>query len=239
MRSATLVLMLATAGVACTGGAQQTPPSPATPAQVQTDKAASAKANAQANAKASLRRPFEGLAGQHILVLPMQYLIFADSLGWGGQAPPVRVYLQTVDEEITFALRERGLQANWTFSDAVTRSAKRNVGFAADPHALEAGQLRTGAKVDDFLLREPLASQLRSLIALNDARYVLFPVELRFGNAEGTAAGQARLRIAIVDARRSQLQWAGDIVGAPANTFSPAIAADLASRLADLIAPSN
>jgi hypothetical protein len=142
-----------------------------------------------------------------------------------------------LDDEISFALKDRGIATNWTLSDAVTRSAKRNAGFAPDPHVLEAGQLHPGAKIDNFQLREPLASQLRSLIALNDARYVLFPVEVRFTNSDRGA--QALLRIAIIDARRSQLQWAGDIAGDPATTFSPAIAADLASRLADLIAPSN
>jgi hypothetical protein len=44
------------------------------------------------------------------------------------------------------------------------------------------------------------------------------------------------LPLVIIDARRSQVQWSGDLAGMEATKFSPAIAADIASRLADLIA---
>jgi hypothetical protein len=58
----------------------------------------------------------------------------------------------------------------------------------------------------------------------------------------GTAAGTARLvlRLALVDARASQLRWAGEVAtdAAPAGAppFSSTAAAALAARFADLIA---
>jgi hypothetical protein len=85
-------------------------------------------------------------------------------------------------------------------------------------------------------LPEPLASQLRTLVALHEgAQYVLFPVEVRFQPAGG-GAGQALLRIALLDTRRSHIVFMGDVRSDPSPAFSPAVAASLAGHLADLIA---
>lgn len=196
-------------------------------AGAQTNQAASSPAPPQA-------RPLERLARESILVLPVQYLTFADSLGWSEQAPTSRTYLSTVDDEIAFALTQRGLKGRWTLAPALIRSVARNPGYAPDPRSLAATQLRYGAKAPDGQLQEPLGSQLRSLIALTDARYVLFPVEMRITGSHGS--GHAMLHLVIIDARRSQVQWSGDLAGSREAKFSPAIAADIASRLADLIA---
>jgi hypothetical protein len=182
--------------------------------------------------------PLERLAGEQMLVLPVQYLTFADSLGWSQEAPSSRAYLNTVDEEIAFALAQRGLQGHWTLSPELIKSVARNPGYAPDPRSLAAGEVRWGQKEAGWELHEPLASQLRALLALTDARYVLFPVEMRFTGSNG--AGHAMLHLVVIDARRSQVQWSGDLAGAQEAKFSPAIAADIASRLADLIAaPAN
>ena len=85
---------------------------------------------------------------------------------------------------------------------------------------------------------EPLAGQLRSLVALNDARYVLVPAELRFERAAQSAgAARAVLRVTVVDARMSRVRWAGDVASDTVSAFSPALAAGVAARLADLVAP--
>lgn len=179
-------------------------------------------------------RPLERLAAEQMLVLPVQYLTFADSLGWSQGAPSSRTYLNTVDDEIAFALTQRGLKGRWTLVPDLIRSVARNPGYAPDPRSLAAGEVRWGQKEAGWELREPLASQLRALIALTDARYILFPVEMRFTGSNGV--GHASLHLVIIDARRSQVQWSGDLAGTATTKFSPAIAADLASRLADLIA---
>ncbi len=179
-------------------------------------------------------RPLERLASEQMLVLPVQYLTFADSLGWSQGAPSSRAYLNTVDDEIAFALKQRGLKGRWTLSPDIVRSVERNPGYAPDPHSLAANEIRWGQKETGWELHEPLASQLRTLVALTDARYVLFPVEMRMVGSHGV--GHAMLHLVIIDARRSQVQWSGDLAGSDQTKFSPAIAADIASHLADLIA---
>jgi hypothetical protein len=200
---------------------QQPHPAPAAPPQAQHHPAA--------------RPPLEVLAQQTILVLPVQYLTFADSLNWSAQIPSIPAYLHTLDDELTFAFGERGLKKRWVFADGIARSMKRNPLIGIDPYALDAAQVRIDSKPDDWQLHDPLASQLRSLIALSDARYVLLPVELRLTSVHGQ--GQAKLHVVLIDARQAQLQWAGDIFGAPMPHFTPAVAADIASRFADLVAP--
>ena len=179
-------------------------------------------------------RPLERLASEQMLVLPVQYLTFADSLGWSQGVPLPRAYLNTVDDEIAFALKQRGLKGRWTLPPDIIRSVERNPGYAPDPRALAADEIRWGRKDTGWQLQEPLASQLRTLVALTDARYILFPVELRMVGSHGV--GHAMLHLVVIDARRSQVQWSGDLAGSDQTKFSPAIAADLASRLADLIA---
>lgn len=182
-------------------------------------------------------RPLAKLASEHMLVLPVQYLAFVDSLGWSGSVPSSSGYLAELDDEITFALAERGLGTRWKFPSDVERSAARNPGYAPDPHGLSARQLRYGMKLDPWQLAEPLASQLRALAALSDSRYVLLPVEVRLTG--GRRTGRAMLHVVVIDARRAQVQWAGDVAGMQTATFSPSIAADLASRLADLVAAQD
>jgi hypothetical protein len=187
-----------------------------------------------AAAQGQALHPLERLAAEQILVLPVQYLAFSDSLGWSQGAQSSRAYLNTVDEEIAFALTQRGLKGRWILAPELIKAVARNQGYAPDPHALAAGDIRSGQKPAEWQLREPLASELRALIALTDARYVLFPVEMRLVGANG--AGHAMLHLVIIDVRRSQVQWSGDLAGARETKFSPAIAADIASRLGDLIA---
>jgi hypothetical protein len=139
------------------------------------------------------------------------------------------------------------------------RSVRRNPGFAVDPHDLSADWLRPPLEKPPEQLPEPFASQLRSLVALQEgAQYVLYPVEVRFepvdveaqssspsasgsagadGGATGSRTeGRAVLRIALLDARRSKVVWMADVVSDPYPSFSPALAASVAEHLADLIA---
>ena len=137
---------------------------------------------------ARAQRPLERLAAEQMVVLPVQYLTFADSLGWSQGAPSTRSFLGTLDDEIAFALSERGLRTHWTMAPDLERAVGRNQGYAPDPRALSAGEIRSGQKDAEWQLREPLASQLRALLALTDARYVLFPVT-RCVSPDPTAPG--------------------------------------------------
>lgn len=178
--------------------------------------------------------PLEGLAGQRIVVPPVQYLRGIDSLGWAAQIRDPRAWLRSLDDEITFALGERGLRQQWALPHEVERTARRNAAYVADPHELAAEYLRAPNLKLDAQLRDPLASQLRSLVALEDARFVLLPLEVRFEKVG--SEGAAVLRLALIDARAARVDWMGDVPGDTSATLSPAVPASLASHLADLIA---
>ncbi len=180
-------------------------------------------------------RPLAGLAGQQVIVLPTHYLRPGDSLGWAAAVERPRQLLSEVDDEIAFALGERGFRTQWIFPEQLVRSAQRNAPHAPDPRALAAEGLRPLARrLSDGRLGEPLASQLRALVALHGARYALFPVELRFekiGNG-----GRAVLHVLLLDARLSRATWGGDVRGDTASKYGRGLIASAANNLADLIA---
>lgn len=180
--------------------------------------------------------PLSAFAAQHLVVAPTQYLRSADSLGWSERIANPAEYLSNVDAELTFALEQRGLKGMWVLPEALVRSMKRNPTYAADPHTLAAQWLRPPVRKLPDQVPNPLAAQLRTLVALNDARYVLIPVEVRF--VKSGDEGRAVLHLVIIDARLAAIVWMGDVVSEPSASFSPALAASLASRTSDLfVAP--
>jgi hypothetical protein len=180
-------------------------------------------------------RPLAGLAGQHVIVVPTHYLRPGDSLGWAAAVERPRQLLSEVDDEIGFALGERGFRTQWVLSEQLVRSAQRNAPHAPDPRALAAEGLRPLARRrPDGQLGEPLASQLRALVALHGARYALFPVELRFEKIGD--GGRAVLHVLLLDARLSRVTWGGDVKGDTASKYGRGLIASAANNLADLIA---
>lgn len=185
---------------------------------------------------APVARPLAALGDQPIIVLPTRYLRAADSLGWAAQVRNERAWLTSVDDEIGFALRERGAATRWTLPADLARAARRNAAFAPDPSTIAAEGIRPRGKKLAQRVPEPLISQLRSLIALREeVRYALVPVEVRFVPAPA-GGGVAVLNLVLVDVRRSEVLWALDVTSEPSADFSPALAASLGARVADLIA---
>lgn len=178
-------------------------------------------------------RPLERMAGQQVLVLPVQYLAFHDSLGWQQVVPNRAAYLARLDTVIATTLTARGLGQVWTFGPEVARAARLNSIIMPDARALSAEWLR-GRLLPDQTVRDPLASQVRSLVGLKGSRYALLPVEMRFASQGGT--GVATLRLVMIDSRMAQVRWVGEIQSDPSSTFSPALAASIAARFADLVA---
>lgn len=180
-------------------------------------------------------RPLAGLAGQEVIVIPTHYLRPGDSLGWAQAIERPRALLTELDDEIAFALGERGFRTKWVFPEQLVRSAQRNAAHSPDPRALAAEGLRPLARRrSDGQLGEPLASQLRALVALHGARYALFPVELRFEKIGGS--GRAVLHVLLLDARLSRATWGGDVRGDTASTYGRGAIASVANNLGDLIA---
>ncbi len=180
-------------------------------------------------------RPLAGLAGQRVIVLPTHYLRPADTLGWVAAIEDRREYLSNLDDEIAYALAQRGFRTNWVFPDELARSARRNPTYSPDPYALAAEGLRPLARRPaDGQIGEPLASQVRSLVALHNARYALFPVEARFEKTD--SGGRLVLRTMLIDARMARVRWMQDVASDEQPEFSPALAASAADHLAGLIA---
>lgn len=223
--------VLAALGAAATftGCARAAAPAPApqaAPADTQAPRPAQQPVRAMS--------PLAGLAGQHIVVLPVHYLR-ADTIGAAARIDDPRGTLAALDSAIERALGERGFRTSWSYPPALARSARRNAGYVSDPYSLAAERLRFGVRMSDDRLAEPLASQLRSIIAVTDARYALFPVELRF---ERGPDGKVRpvLHVALLDARGSSVRWMGDVRGAAGTSITPATYESVAFALADLVA---
>jgi hypothetical protein len=184
-----------------------------------------------------------GIAAQHVAVLPTYAVRVMPGLTWsiGRQADVQRA----LDAEIVSAMAERGLRKQWLFPEDLLASYRRNSTYASDPFALAEEPLRGPTLNSDTRLPEPLASQIRTLVALHqDVRLVLAPVELRFEKAVAdvtpgapTTIGRGVLRVVLLDSRLSNVFWSGEISSDTASVYGPAIAATIAAKLASAVAP--
>lgn len=196
--------------------------------------ACAAQARGERGATPAPQQPLAGYAGRTVLLLPTRYLRAADAAGWTVVSDQ-RALLTELDEAIASELDDRGLRDTWIFPDRLMTSVRRNPTYATDPHTLGANSLRPSRRRPEKV-PEPLASQLRTLIALTNARYVLYPVELRFESHEGE--GRAALHMAILDARLAEVLWIGEVTGDASAERGPESLSTLAARFADLfVAP--
>ena len=179
-------------------------------------------------------RPLSLLAGLPVIIAPTQTLRAATELGW--TLPPSRVVLAGLDSAVRTALVDRGPGRSWIYAETLQRSHARNPTYSADPYALATEPLRAGAPQAGGRLTEPLASQLRTMIAMQEARLVLLPIELRFARADSSGA-RAVLRLLLVDPRASEIRWIGEVKVEPVATWSPALLTEIATRVADLVSP--
>jgi len=178
-------------------------------------------------------RPLAAIATQPIALLPAQYVRGGDSTGWADRVGPQRDFLRAIDSAIVRELAARNTARAWVLPEALARMSRRNPASGADPYALSAEGLRAGVRRLNPALGEPLSTQIRSLIALTDARHALVPVEVRFEPAGDSA--RAILRVALLDGRLSQIQGAWDVASEARTPDVGALATSLAGKLADLI----
>ena len=178
-------------------------------------------------------RPLERMAGQEILVLPVQYLSSTDSLGWQQQIPNRAAFLAALDDQIEAVMAARGLGRAWTFGREVERASKLNSILMTDARSLSAEWLR-GRVLPETTVRDPLAQQVRGLVGLKGSRYALLPVELRLEN-RGAGTGVAILRVVMIDSRMAMIRWVGEVRSDPMKTLSSALTASVASHFADLV----
>lgn len=175
-----------------------------------------------------------------VMVLPAQS-VQADSLpAWRNTATVDKALLAALDSAVEGALNQRGMQTAWVYPAALQRSARRNPTYLTDPYIMQAlDPVRQALKKPQDALSEPFASQLRALAGVNDSRYSLIPLVLRFEPSGIAAQGQVRavLRSVVVDARGAQVVWVGEVASEPQATYSAAVLASLAQRVADLVIP--
>jgi hypothetical protein len=173
------------------------------------------------------------MAGQEILVLPVQFLGGTETLGWQQQIPNRAAFLEALDDQIEAVMSARGLGRAWTFGREVERASKMNSILMTDARSLSAEWLR-GRVLKETTVRDPLAQQVRGLVGLKGSRFALLPVELRLEN-RGPGTGVAILRVVMIDSRMALIKWVGEIEGDPMKTLSPALTASVASHFADLV----
>ena len=195
--------------------------------------AACASKPPETDASPVAERPLERMAGQQMIVLPIQYLAGTDTLGWQQQIPNRAAFLAAVDDQIEAALTARGLDRSWAFGRELERASKQNSIMMTDARSLSAEWLR-GRVLPETTVRDPLAGQVRGLVGLKGSRYALLPVELRFEN-RGRGIGVAILRVVMIDSRMALIRWVGEVASDPMRTLSPALTASVANHFADLV----
>jgi len=181
-----------------------------------------------------------GLAAQHVVILPTYIVRVAGGLSW--TLPRSAEVARTQDTDIAAAFKDRGIRG-WIYPSGLDSAFRRNPTYATDPHSLAEEPLRSPSLGIDQRLPEPIASQIRTLVALHDdTRLVLAPVELRMestggGTSGAPAGGRGVLRLVLVDARASSVRWIGEVASDPAPTFGPSITASIAAKLSAAVAP--
>jgi len=184
-----------------------------------------------------LPRPLAGFATQRLIVAPASH-VRADSLGWVQQAGGVRGMARRLDSVLATQLDGRGLAQRWILPAELVRTFERNRSYATDPYQLSVEPLRLPSFKTGEKYGEPLSSQLRTMIALEeDTRYVLMPIELRFDRAPGAMAQRGSLRLALLDPRLAEARWVADVRSDAVSDARVALEM-LATRVADLfVAP--
>jgi hypothetical protein len=181
-------------------------------------------------------RPLAGIAAQRVVVVPALAVREGDPAGWAARIPRLREFLRVLDDEIAAALAERGLGQAWVFPDQLWRGHSRNPSLGVDPYRLATQPLRGVRLAVGDRVPEPLASQLRALVAVHDARLVLVPVEVFFDINRAGGTGRSALRLALVDARLAEIRWSGEVKAQTSGAEPDRTQlADVATRVADLV----
>ena len=176
--------------------------------------------------------PLAAYASRRIAVVPVQGM--TDEKGALGDLSR-RVALRSLDSAISRALDDRALHPRWVVAEEVAKSSARNSTYTADPYAYSVAvldRLPLGERMG-----EPLSSQLRTMVALqSDVRFVLVPHALLL-ERQKDGSTRATLRLALVDARATDLLWRGEVQAETPSAPGPALWRMLGTKLAALAAP--
>jgi hypothetical protein len=191
--------------------------------------------------------------GTTVILMPVQSTLPLEDGSWPGMARTEEEALRTMDAELEFAFGERRSAEDWVLPSELRHGVERNPTLHINPDRIAYRPLLVPIE-DRKYIPEPLHSELRGLAALYDTRYVVVPLRLsveveptdagRSGSevayAGGDAVAPARrayLLTALVDIRRSDVLWLGELTGDPGSEDSGSLLATLAGRMAEQLAP--
>ncbi len=198
--------------------------------------------------------------GGNAVLLPVQSVRPLPSGAYPGGARSQRAAREAITAEFSFAFEEAEEGADtWKLPADVIRVMSRNPTLHVDPlHLAYQGLLSKPKDLKRYQVYEPLHGQLRAISAMFDTRHLVLPLQVSYepydpgavldddGAAPpppepvgvetagpGEPIGRAVLVLALIDIRRSQVLWHGEVRGDPAPIDSSALFATLAARLAD------
>jgi hypothetical protein len=181
-------------------------------------------------------RPLAFLVTQQLVVAPLNRMREGDALGWTQQIPRSREFMRGFDDALQAELGARGMSSRWVYPAALVQAGRSNPSYSIDPYSLAATPLRSPIAVAGTRVADPLAGQLRTMIALQEsARTVFIPVELWFDRTPD-GQGVAVVRLALVDGRTTEIRWIGDVRGTPQASFSRELVTSVVAHTADLFA---
>jgi len=151
--------------------------------------------------------PTAGIASAKVPILPLTMIAAEDSLGWKDELGNRQAALAAADSVIGSLITGRAPEVNWVLPDELRREARRSPTIAANPDQMGTSLLRA-EKLE--MVPDPLRADLRTLVALANARYALVPAALVFRRKVGSADSRmatAELSIVLVDARLGRIGW--------------------------------
>jgi hypothetical protein len=135
----------------------------------------------------------------HVPLLPLTLIGADDSLGWSTRLADQRAMLNGADSVIGTLLKARAPEVAWVLPEELRAQARRSPSFATNPDQMGGAMLRDARIVD---VPDPLRSELRTLVAIANARFALIPAELVYRRVPGSPGqATAELTVVIVDAR--------------------------------------
>lgn len=166
--------------------------------------------------------------------MPVPAIDRDDPLGWVARLSSPRAFAAQADTALEREFRARQLET-WVFPAQLAQAAKRNPTYAVDPWSIRAPEaVRRLERSRQATLAEPVASQLRVLVGLENARYALVPVAWHVEPADA-GTGRVVMHLAVIDVRAARLHWSGDVRSDTASSPSPSLLASLMANLADLV----
>ncbi len=172
--------------------------------------------------------PYSVIDGKTVILLPVQY-VRRDEGPWIGGARNEPDAARMATDEIVFALKEEPGRISWIFPEDQVAALKTRPMFDVDPYALSAEQARDkGTR----MIRDPLYGEIRPLLAVMDARYVLWPVEVYYEHDKNSRTGRVVIRVLIADGRSGKVLYRASIKGDDHPTTSPVAMASAAQAFA-------